>query len=151
MRLSFPINSWIFLIVQMKWGSASIYSFFSFNHNCEEWKILFTQVNGEWSFVVSTSLNSLNSSKLFAKNRVVIYHQKLFLIIYQLTTPLDPCSVLLKARNWKGFVTQSLESLTFSTQTAKFWITPLFEGLKSRIFFFFFFLTLGEGTIVRFR
>lgn len=99
----------------------------------------------EWSFVISTSLNSLNSSKLFAKNHVVIYHQKLFWIIYQLTTPLDPSSALLKAKNWKGFVTQSLESFTFSTQTVRFWITPLFEALD------FFFFTLQEGTTVRFR
>lgn len=75
---------------------------------------------------------------------MVIYHQKLFLMIYQLTTPSDPSSVLLKAKNWKGFVTQSLESLTFSTLTASSWITPLFGVLG-------FFFTLWECAAVRFR
>lgn len=32
---------------------------------------------------------------------MLIYHQKLFLMLYQLTTPSDLPSVLLKAKNWK--------------------------------------------------
>lgn len=72
---------------------------------------------------------------------MVIYHQKI--IFNDLLTPSDYSSVLLKAENWKGFVTQSLGQFAFSTLTARFWIPPLFRVLA--------FFYLAECTIVKLR
>lgn len=80
--------------------------------------------------------------ELYAKNHIVIYYQKLFLVIYQMTAPVGSTWTLLTAKHWKPldlqkFVSQTLEPFTVSN------LSLYFQGFFSVAFY------LGECTSVK--
>lgn len=58
-------------------------------------------VEEDESIITAVSLSSLNSSSVIFKT-TVLYHLKLSLMIYQLTTKLGPPPILFQAKNWQN-------------------------------------------------
>ena len=73
-------------------------------------------------FVIVMILNSLNSFPVIYQNHVVTYHQKLFLMIYQLTIQLGPPSISLNEKNGGSTNWEHLFMIT------AFIVSPCLEG-----------------------
>lgn len=96
----FFISGWILLIVRMRQGSFNSTSGFPFWWICMQRKCVHKKYDGNRkSSVIPMTCSSSNSFPVMYQNHMVIWHQKLFLMIYQLVIQWGPPSVKLTTKN----------------------------------------------------